>query len=424
MTQAAAAAVDGGSPAATAPFDVEQIRAQFPILAEQVDGKPLVYLDSAASAQKPRVVLEAERECIEHYYANVHRGVHHLSVRSTEAYEKARASARRFVNAPREREIVFLRGTTEAVNLVAQSWGRANLGPGDQVLLTEMEHHSNIVPWQLICEERGAEIVVAPMDDTGTLVLEEYEKRLSERTKLVGAAHVSNALGTINPIREMTRLAHERGAVVLVDGAQAAPHLAVDVQELGCDFYTVSGHKAFGPSGAGFLWARESLLEAMPPWQGGGEMILTVTFEGSTFNELPHKFEAGTPDITGAIGLGAALDFLLELDREGWAEHEHRLLEAVTSALEERGDVRIIGTAENKSSLVSFLLDGVHAHDVGTILDAEAVAVRTGHHCAQPVMAHFGVPATIRASFALYNRLDDVDARVRGLDRVRQVFGR
>jgi cysteine desulfurase/selenocysteine lyase len=408
---------------AVEPFDVEKIRADFPILREMVDDKPLVFLDSAASAQKPRAAMDAERDCLEHYYANVHRGVHHLSVLSTEAYEKARASSRRFVNAEHLHEIIFVRGTTEAINLVAQTYGRRHLGPGDEVLLTEMEHHSNIVPWQLICEERGAKIVVAPINDRGELMMEEYEAKLSDRTKIVAATHVSNALGTINPIREMAAMAHSRGAVILVDGAQAAPHLPIDVVDLDCDFYTVSGHKAFAPGGVGLLYGKESLLNDMPPYQGGGEMILTVSFEKTVFNELPHKFEAGTPHIAGAIGMGAALEYLMGLERDGWLRHEHGLLEAATEMLTSRGDVSILGTAENKSSLVSFVLDGVHAHDVGTILDAEGVAVRTGHHCAQPVMEHFGVAATIRASFALYNTLEEVEALSRGLDRVRKVFG-
>ena len=403
-------------------FDVESIRRDFPILAQTVKGKPLVYLDSAASSQKPRVVLDAERQCYEEYYANVHRGVHHLSVRSTEAYEAGRETARCFLNASRGQEIVFVRGTTEAINLVAQTHGRQVLGPGDEVLLTQMEHHSNIVPWQMLCQEKGARLRVAPIDDRGQLLLEEYEALLSERTRIVAFAHVSNALGTINPVREMTALAHERGAVVLVDGAQAAPHLAIDVQELDCDFYTVSGHKAFGPGGIGVLYGKEALLDSMPPYQGGGEMILTVTFEKTEYNELPHKFEAGTPNITGAIGLGAALSYLMELDRAGWARHEHELVEAATERLLEAGDVRLIGEAENKGSLVSFVLEGVHAHDVGTILDAEGIAVRTGHHCAQPVMERFGVAATIRASFALYNTVEEVDALIRGLNRVREVF--
>ena len=424
MTEPAVRTSDEAAPRVDIePFDVEKIRADFPILSERVDDKPLVFLDSAASAQKPLVAMDAERQCLEHYYANVHRGVHHLSVLSTEAFERARASSRRFINAEHLHEIIFLRGTTEAINLVAQTYGRRQLGPGDEVLLTEMEHHSNIVPWQLICEERGAEIVVVPIDDRGELVMEEYEAKLSDRTKIVAVTHVSNALGTINPIREMAAMAHARGAVILVDGAQAAPHLPIDVVDLDCDFYTVSGHKAFAPGGVGFLYGKEALLDEMPPYQGGGEMILTVSFKKTVFNELPHKFEAGTPHIAGAIGMGAALEYLMDLDREGWMRHEHRLLEAATEMLTTRDDIRLFGTAENKGSLVSFVLDGVHAHDVGTILDAEGVAVRTGHHCAQPVMEHFGVAATIRASFALYNTLEEVEALSRGLDRVRKVFG-
>ncbi len=407
---------------ATSAFDVEAIRADFPILSETVGDKPLVYLDSAASSQKPRVVLDAERECFEHYYSNVHRGVHHLSVRSTEAYEQGRESARKFLNASGSNEIIFVRGTTEAINLVAQTYGRQTVRPGDEVLITELEHHSNIVPWQMLCEEKEARLRVAPIDDRGQVILEEYEALLSDRTRIVAFAHISNALGTINPVREMVAMARSAGAVTLIDGAQAAPHTAIDVQELGCDFYTLSGHKAFATGGIGVLYGRESLLDSMPPYQGGGEMILTVTFEKTEYNELPYKFEAGTPNIAGAIGLGAALRFLMDLDQAGWAEHEHALLKAATRGLEASSDIRLIGTAENKSSLVSFVLEGVHAHDVGTILDSEGIAVRTGHHCAQPVMAHYDVAATVRASFALYNTLGEVEALLEGLDRVREIF--
>ena len=408
--------------AAAAGFDVERIREDFPILARRIHGKPLVYLDSAASSQKPIQVLDAERECFEHYYANVHRGVHTLSVQSTEAYEKARRSAQRFLNAGSTKELIFVRGTTEAINLVAQTWGRKNVGKGDEVLITEMEHHSNIVPWQVLCTENEAVLRVVPIDDRGQLIMEEYEKLLNERTRLVSFGHVSNALGTINPVREMVDMAHRAGAVTVIDGAQAAPHLAIDVQALDCDFYAFSGHKALAPGGVGVLYGREALLEDMPPYQTGGEMILTVSFDETVYNELPHRFEAGTPNIAGAIALGTALEYLMALDRDAWARHEHALLERATQGLSEQPDVKLIGTAENKSSLVSFVIDGVHAHDAGTILDADGIAVRTGHHCAQPVMAHFGVAATIRASFALYNTLEEVDALMAGLDRVRRVF--
>lgn len=405
-------------------FDVARYRRDFPILQSRVGGKRLVFLDSAASAQKPRIVLDTERECYEHYYANVHRGVHALSVRSTEAFEEGRETVRRFLNAPSLSEIIFVRGTTEAINLVARSYGGSQLGPGDEVLVTEMEHHSNIVPWQMICAERGARVVKAPIDDRGDLILEEFEAKLNERTKVVAVTHVSNALGTINPIRRIADLAHAVGAVVVVDGAQAAPHLEIDVQALDCDFYAMSGHKAFGPSGVGALWGRETLLEAMPPYQGGGEMILSVSFDHTEYAGLPHKFEAGTPDIGGAIAMGAALRYLEENGGPAMHAHEAALLESATRKLSERDDIRLIGTSKTKCALVTFVVKGVHAHDVGTILDSEGVAVRTGHHCAQPVMAHFGVPASVRASFAFYNTLEEVDALVRALDKVQEVFAR
>ncbi|MDX1382914.1 MAG: SufS family cysteine desulfurase [Thermoanaerobaculia bacterium] len=404
-------------------FDVRRVRADFPILGEWIRERPLAFLDSAASAQKPRVVLDAERECYESYYANVHRGVHHLSVRSTMAMEAARETAREFLGAPRVEEVIFVRGTTEAVNLVAATWGRANVGAGDEVLITELEHHSNIVPWQMLCEEKGAKLQVAPIDDRGEVIFEEYVGRLSERTRIVSVAHISNSLGTVNPVKEMVAKAHEVGAVVFVDGAQAAPHTPIDVQDLGCDFYGFSGHKAFGPSGIGILWGRTELLEAMPPYQTGGEMILTVTFDKTEFNVIPHKFEAGTPAIAAAIGLGAALRYLMDLDPEGWAAHEAALLADLTERLEARPGIRLIGTAPHKTALCSFVIAGVHAHDVGTILDEEGVAVRTGHHCAQPVMERFGIAASVRASLALYNDTSDIDALMRGLDRVDEVFG-
>ncbi len=404
-------------------FDVERVRQDFPALELRVRGKPLVYLDSAASAQKPLAVLEAVERCYREYYSNVHRGAHYLSHKATEAYEEARAKVQRFLNAPSPREIVFLRGTTEGINLVAWSYGRTHVGDGDEVLITAMEHHSNIVPWQLLCEEKGARLRVAPIDDRGEVILEEFERLLSPRTRLVAIAHVSNALGTINPVRKMTETAHARGVPVLVDGAQAAPHLRVDVQELGCDFYVFSSHKLFGPTGVGALWGRYELLEAMPPYQGGGEMIRSVTFEKTEFAEPPARFEAGTPNIAGTIGFGAAIDYLDSLDREAIAQHEQELLSYATEGVSAIPGVRLIGTAREKASVVSFVIEGVHAHDVGTVLDSDGVAVRAGHHCAQPVMARYGVPATARASFALYNTLEEVDRLTTSLAKVREVFG-
>ena len=403
-------------------FDVQKVRADFPILGTTVHGKPLVYLDSANTAQKPRAVIEKEREVYEGYYANVHRGVYQLSARAEEAFEGARVTVQRFLNAPDKREIVFVRGTTEAINLVAQTHGRANVKPGDEVLITEMEHHSNIVPWQLLCEQTGGVLKVAPIDDAGQVILEEYEKLLGPRTKIAAFGHVSNALGTVNPVKKMAELAHAQGAVVLVDGAQGTPHLPVDVQDLGCDFYAFSGHKAFGPSGIGALWGRAALLEAMPPWHGGGDMILSVTFAKTTYNVIPYKFEAGTPNITGVIALGAALDYLTGLGMDRLAAYEHGLLEYGAQALATVPGLRPVGTARHKAGVLGFVLDGVHPHDVGTVLDYEGVAIRTGHHCAQPVMLHFDVPATCRASLALYNTREDVDTLVRGLHKVREMF--
>jgi cysteine desulfurase / selenocysteine lyase len=403
-------------------FDAEKLRAEFPILGQRVHGHPLVFLDSAASAQKPRAVIDAMSRFQETSYANIHRGVYELSERATAAYEDARVKVARLLGAADPAEVIFVRGTTEAINLVAWSFGRHHLGEGDEVLLTEMEHHSNIVPWQLLCAEQGAQIRVAPIDDRGQLVLSEFEKRLTPRTRIAAVTHVSNALGSVNPIAEMVRLAHARGVPVLVDGAQAVPHARVDVGALGCDFYAFSGHKLFGPSGIGVLWGRAELLRAMPPWQGGGEMILSVSFEKSSFKDIPHKFEAGTPDITGAVGLGAAVDWIQSLDRRAMEAHERDLLDYASARLAEIPGLRIVGSAEDKVAVVSFVLDGVHPHDVGTILDREGIAVRTGHHCAQPVMARFDVPATVRASLALYNTRADVDALVAGLRAVRKVF--
>jgi len=403
-------------------FDVQRVRDDFPILRQKVRGKPLVYLDNAATSQKPRAVLDA----LQHYYAadnaNVHRGVHLLSERATQDYEGARAKIRDFLNAADDREIVFVRGATEAINLVAQTYGRKNIREGDEVLITAMEHHSNIVPWQMLCEEKGAVLRVAPINDDGELLLDEFEKLLTPRTRIVSVVHVSNSLGTVNPVKRIVEMAHARGVPVLVDGAQSAPHLPINVRELGCDFFTFSGHKLFGPTGVGVLYGREALLEAMPPYQGGGDMIRTVSFEKTTYNGLPYKFEAGTPHIAGGIGLGAAVDYLQALDWEAVAAHEHDLLTYATAALSEVPGLRLIGTAREKAAVVSFVLEGVHPHDIGTILDQEGVAIRTGHHCTQPLMDRFGVPATARASFAFYNTREEIDALVRGIHKVREVF--
>jgi len=413
----------GAVPApASRAYDVEAVRKQFPGLRVTVHDKPLVYLDSAASAQKPQAVIDAERDVYERYYSNIHRGVHQLSVLATTAYEKARGRVQRFLGAAETREIVLLRGTTEAVNLVAQSWGRTNVGAGDEILITGLEHHSNIVPWQMLCEEKGAHLRVAPIDDAGVVDLAEFERLLGPRTRLVAVAHISNALGTINPVKEMTAMAHAAGAVVLIDGAQAAPHAAVDVQEIGCDFYTFSGHKVYGPSGVGALYGRAAVLEGMPPWQGGGDMIATVTFEKSTWAPIPSKFEAGTPNIAGAIGLGAALEWVEGIGLDAIAAHEGELLRYGTEILSAVPGLRLIGTAPRKAGVLSFVLDGIHPHDIGTILDYEGVAVRTGHHCAQPVMGRFGVPATARASLACFNTREDLDVLARGIRKVQEMF--
>ncbi len=414
-----------GNPMATkvmTTYDVSRIRADFPLLELQVRGKPLVYLDNAATTQKPRHVIDALGRYYSAGNANIHRGVHFLSEQATAAYEAVRAQAAAFVGAADPAEIVFLRGTTEAINLVAQSYGRSTLAPGDEIVLTTLEHHSNIVPWQMLCEQTGAVLRVAPIDDTGTVILEAYEQLLGPRTRIVAFAHVSNALGTVNPVREMVRLAKEHGAIVLVDGAQAAAHTRIDVRALGCDFYTVSGHKVFGPTGTGFLYGKRALLEAMPPYQGGGDMIASVSFEKTTYNHLPHKFEAGTPHIGGVIGLGAALTYVQEVGMEAIAAHEEDLRLYATEQVGALAGVRLIGTARHKAAVVGFVVDGVHAHDVGTILDQEGVAVRAGHHCAQPVMERFGVPATVRASFALYNTRREVDVLVQALRRVQEIF--
>lgn len=403
-------------------FDVEKIRADFPVLHQQVHGKPLVYLDNAASAQKPRAVIEAVSQLYARDYANVHRAVHTLGDRSTRAYEGAREKAQRFINARSTREIVFLRGTTEAINLVAQSYARPRLRPGDEIVLTHMEHHSNIVPWQLLQQQTGAVLRVAPINDAGELIVEELESLLGPRTRLVALVHVSNALGTINPVQRIIAAAHAHGAPVLLDSAQAAPHVEIDVQALDCDFLAFSGHKLYGPSGIGVLYGKEALLEAMPPYHGGGEMIRYVTFEKTEYAELPHKFEAGTPNIAGAVGLGAAIDYLTDIGLPAIAAHEHELLQyAGERALEVPG-LRPIGTAREKAGIFSFVLEGIHPHDIGTILDTEGIAVRAGHHCAMPLMRRFGVPATARASFALYNTRAEVDALMRGLHKVKEVL--
>ena len=397
-------------------------RADFPALQQQVHGKPLAYLDSAASAQRPQAVIDAMVAHERRNHANVHRGVHRLSQRSTDAYEGAREKVRRYINASGSDEIIFTRGTTESINLVASSFGGMRLGPGDEVLVTWMEHHSNIVPWQMICEQTGARLVAAPITDTGELDMEAFHRLLCDRTRVVAAVHVSNALGTINPVREIIEAAHGVGAAVLLDGAQATPHMRIDVQALDCDFYAFSGHKAFGPTGIGVLYGKRALLDAMPPYQGGGEMIRTVTFEKTTYNTLPCKYEAGTQNITGAVGLGAAMDYLSGIDFAELARHEADLLDYATERLMELPGIRLIGTAAAKASVISFTLGDIHAHDLGTIVDMEGVAIRTGHHCAMPVMERFGVPATARASFALYSDRSDVDQLVTGLNRAAELF--
>jgi cysteine desulfurase/selenocysteine lyase len=405
------------------PRNVEHWRADFPILGERVHGRPLVYLDNGATTQKPASVIYAENAYYRHSNANVHRGVHLLSQRATDAFEAARAKIARFINAQRPEEIVFVRGTTEAINLVAQSYARPQLKPGDEILISAMEHHSNIVPWQLVCEQTGAALKVVPIDDTGALDVDAYERLLSERTRLVAITHLANALGSIYPVERIVAAAHGKGVPVLLDGAQAISHLPVDVRAIDCDFYAFSGHKVYGPTGIGVLYARAALLEAMPPWQGGGDMIRSVTFEKTEYNAIPWKFEAGTPNIAGAIALGAALDYVDRIGMEVIAAHEADLLAYATDALRAITGLRLIGTARDKAGILSFVLDGVHAHDVGTILDNHGVAVRAGHHCAMPVMQRFGVPATVRASLALYNTHEDIDVLIEGLGRVREVFG-
>jgi cysteine desulfurase/selenocysteine lyase len=402
---------------------VARIRKDFPILERTARGKPLVYIDNAATTQKPRAVIDAVTRYYTSYNANVHRGLHELSEQATEAYEEARTRTQRFVGATDRREIVFVRGATEGINLVAQSYARPRLREGDEILVTEMEHHSNLVPWQLVCEQTGARLRVLPFDDRGELLLGQLDELLTDRTRLLAVTHASNALGTINPVRRIVETAHAAGVAVLIDGAQAAPHLRVDVEELGCDFYVFSGHKCYGPTGIGALYGRAELLDEMPPYQAGGEMIRTVTFERTTYHDLPHKFEAGTPNVAGAVGLRAAIDYLSGLDRAAVAAHEMDLLAYATEKVSEVPGIHLTGTAEEKVSIVSFVLQGVHAHDVGTILDQEGIAARAGHHCTQPVMQHFGVPATTRASFGLYNTRREVDQLVSGLHRVLEIFG-
>jgi cysteine desulfurase / selenocysteine lyase len=404
------------------PFDVQAVRREFPVLARTVHGKPLCYLDNGASAQRPLAVIGAVDDYERNHHANIHRGVHALSQEATALYEGARDRLVTFINARSRHEIVFVRGTTEAINLVAQSYGRNTLAAGDEVLITYLEHHANIVPWQLLCEQTGAKLIVAPIDARGEVHAEAVEALMTPRTRILAFAHVSNALGTILPVRRLIAAAKARGIVTLIDGAQAVPHLAVDVQALGCDFYAFSGHKLFGPTGIGVLYGREALLERMPPWQGGGDMILSVGFDKTTYNALPYKFEAGTPNISGAIGLGAAVDFLQSLDLEAVHAHEQALLDYATSKLDRIEGLSIVGTAREKASLISFVLAGVHPHDLGTILDEDGIAVRTGHHCAMPVMEFFKVPATARASFALYNTFEEIDRLAAAIPRARALF--
>jgi cysteine desulfurase / selenocysteine lyase len=402
---------------------VDLCRHHFPLLRQRVNGKPLVYFDNAATSQKPQIVIDTIMRYYMEENSNIHRGVHYLSERATQAYEGVRDKVQHFINARSTKEIIFVRGTTEAVNLVSYSYGRTHVGAGDEVVISAMEHHSNIVPWQILCQEMGAKLRVIPMNDRGELLIDEYEKTLNERTKIVSLVHVSNALGTINPIKHMVAMAHARGIPVMVDGAQAVPHMKVDVRDLDCDFYAFSAHKMFGPTGIGVLYGREPLLEAMPPYQGGGDMIKSVTFEKTIYNDLPHKFEAGTPSIASGMGLGAAVDYINQINLDAVAAFEHDLLAYATEALLKIPRIRIIGTAKEKASVLSFVIEGIHPHDIGTVLDMEGVAIRTGHHCAQPVMQRFGVPATARASFAFYNTKEEVDILAKGIEKVIEVLG-
>jgi cysteine desulfurase/selenocysteine lyase len=407
----------------TTTYDVERIRRDFPILSRSVHGKPLVYLDNAATTQKPNAVIDRIVRYYREENANVHRGVHHLSEIATSAYEDVRTIVKRTINARSEKEIVFNGGATEGINLVAYAWGRKNVGAGDEVIISAIEHHSDIVPWQMLCTAVGATLRIIPVSDEGELLLDEYAKLLSPRTKLVAVGHASNALGTINPIKQITAMAHDAGAIVVIDGAQGMPHCRVDVQDIDCDFYAFSAHKVYGPTGSGVLYGKEALLEEMPPYEGGGDMILSVSFEKTTYNALPYKFEAGTPDIAGVIGMGAALEYVNAIGVENIAAHEQDLLHYATARLQEIDRLRIIGTAKHKASVISFVLEGVHPHDIGTILDQEGVAIRTGHHCAQPLMLRYNIPATGRASFAMYNTRDEVDSLVRALGKVLEMFG-
>jgi len=412
----------GTASRSAAPLDATAIRGDFPALADRPYGKSLVYLDSAASAQRPRAVIDALVRHYETVAANVHRGVYQASVRATEAYEGARETVRAFLGAAEAREIVFVRGTTEGINLVAQSWGRANVRSGDEIIVTQLEHHSNIVPWQLLCEQTGARLRVAPIDQAGDVIVDAYRDLFGPRTRLAAIAHVSNAIGTVNPVAEMVAIAHERGVPVLVDGAQAVAHMEVDVRALGADFYVFSGHKVYGPTGIGALYARSDLLEVMPPYQGGGDMIASVTFEKTTYNEIPHRFEAGTPHIAGAVGLAAAIGYVRALGFPAISAHEDHLLAHLVASLAATSRVRLIGMPRRRVSVVSFMIDGVHPHDVGTILDREGIAIRAGHHCSQPLMQFYDVPATSRASLAVYSSREDIDRLVAGVEKVKEVF--
>ncbi|HTG91247.1 MAG TPA: cysteine desulfurase [Pyrinomonadaceae bacterium] len=414
--------VDALSKANTGRWDVERVRADFPVLHQKVNGKPLIYLDNGASSQVPQVVIDRGSIYLEHEHSNIHRGVHYLSQRATTAYEGAREKVKRFINARESRECIFVRGATEGINLVMHGYGRKFIERDDEILISAMEHHANIVPWQMLCEEKGALLRVIPMNDAGELLLDEYDGLLNERTKFVAITHVSNALGTINPIKQMIAQAHKYGVPVLIDGAQSAPHMPVDVQDLDCDFYTFSGHKMYAPTGSGIVYGKAELLEKMNPFQGGGDMIKSVTFEKTTYAELPNKMEAGTPAIASQIGLGAAIDYLNSIGREQAAKHEAELLRYATERISAIEGVRIIGTARNKASVLSFVIDGIHPHDIGTILDQEGIAVRAGHHCAQPVMQRFKVPATARASFAFYNTKEEIDVLANTIERVIEIF--
>ena len=421
-TQTETSVITGAGGGAQRPFDPERVRADFPILAKSVHGKPLVYLDNAASSQKPAVVIDSIKAFYENDYSNIHRSVHELSARATKAYEAVRAKVRAWIGAAHEREIVFVRGTTEAINLVASSYGRRWIGAGDEILVTGMEHHSNIVPWQMLCQATGAVLRAVPVRDDGTISLDDFDKLLTAKTKLVAVVHISNTLGTVNPVREIIERAHAKGARVLLDGAQAAPHMRLDVRALDCDFYAFSSHKMFGPTGIGVLYGKADLLEAMPPYQGGGDMISSVTFEKTTYNEIPYKFEAGTQNIADVVGLGAAIDYIDAIDFDGAAAHEQKLLEYASLAIGAIPGVRLIGTAPHKASIVSFVVEGIHPHDVATGLDVEGIAIRGGHHCTQPLMTRYGIPATARASFAMYNTMEDADRLVSALQKTIQVF--